>query len=119
HGGNASDFFVNSPRKLDTSARIANRLGNLVRRVTNEGGLAKEQSLLSLQLERLEEQRSGFAALAEKGRVEMSIENLAGRLAMLDARSALREAAFPNRTGAVLSLWRRGVYKHTGGVAGA
>lgn len=119
HGANASDFFVNTTRRLGPVERVQHTVRSFARRLGNDGGLAHERDGLALQLQWLASRDGEFAALCGPGVVSAGTDGLASRIALLESRLAARRAAAPARPGRVAKLWHDGVYRRSGGVFGA
>lgn len=119
HGANASDFFVNTTRRLGPVERAQHAVRSLARRLASDGGLVRERESISCQHDWLTARQDGFAGICGADATERARAGLAEDLARLTARLEARMAPPLTRPGQVFDLWRRGVYRRSGGVLGA
>ncbi|WP_027715120.1 glycosyltransferase family 2 protein [Desulfuromonas sp. TF] len=118
HGANTSNFFVNETQKPSRLDRLSRNLRQLWRRARSSDSLAKEHGFHGALDARIAERREACEQLIGSDRLGEVESKVVRRRETLEARLAIRRRGFGARPLAIITLWRKGGYRASGGVPG-
>lgn len=118
HGGNVSSFLAASPERAGPAERLRQRAERLWKQARSSANLERERTFLRAQAARLAERQDACAQLVGPKALRRIAATLDRRLEVLDGRMAARRMPATARPAAILTLWRRGAYRVSGGIAG-
>lgn len=119
HDNNVSNFSANTTVTIDFAHRTRLWGRSLSRRLRGQGGLSRELAMLRLEVAHIFARQSELMAIVGADRVARGITILQGRIAQLEARSAVRAVPLPGRLFAIAKNWKQAGYGGRAGVAGA